>query len=129
MYNTKYICRYNTDDIFIEANVSNEEEKEHIRDVLYKDDLLHVFYMDQLKDEPNRFDLVISELYKRLNTCEELKECMKIGAAKLISENTEIGLCILYSYDFMHLTHKCVCEYLENGKIPEYDLLLLKNKL
>jgi len=128
MYNTKYKCRYNRDDIFIETDVINEEEKDLIRDVLYREDLLHIFYIDHIEKTIN-FDLVISELYKTLNTCDELIECMQLCASRLISENIEMGLCIMYSYDFMYLTHKCVCSYLENGEIPKNDLVLLRNKL
>jgi hypothetical protein len=54
---------------------------------------------------------------------------MRQAAAKLMSENEHMGLCILYSYDFMYLTHKCISSYLENGEFCMEDLTTLKNKL
>lgn len=127
MYDTKYECRYHTDSVFIETDVVTDDEKDFIRDVLYREDLMHIFYIENY-DLCNDF-VFISELYNLLFKCEELRECMRLAAAKIISENEEMGLCILYSYDFMYLTHKCVSYYLENEIVLETDIKLLKDKL
>lgn len=128
MYNTKYECRYYNDDIFLETDEVSADEKEYIRDCLYKEDLLNIFNIDDSNDL-DELSNVILELYKSVNMCEELMECMKIAAARILSEDREIGLCLLYSYDFMYLTHKCVRTFLENGKIIEDDFKNLKSKL
>lgn len=128
MYNTKYECRYYKDDVFLETDDVTDDEKEFIRNVLYREDLLNIFSIAE-NDDSDIFDEVISELYKQISNCIELSECMRLAAAKLISENEEMGLCILYSYDYMYLTHKCVTSYLENGVIAEADFQLLKNQL
>jgi hypothetical protein len=128
MYNTNYECRYHKDSVFTDSDVVTEAEKEFIRDVLYREDLLHIFCIDN-NDDSDIFDSVILELYQNLNACQELKDCMRLAAARLVSENEHLGLCILYSYDFMHLTHKCVSSYLESGEIYSKDLIELKNKL
>lgn len=128
MYNTKYECRYYKDDVFLETDDVTDDEKEFIRNVLYREDLLNIFSIAE-NDDSDIFDEVISELYKQINNCIELSECMRLAAAKLISENEEMGLCILYSYDYMYLTHKCVTSYLENGLITQADFKLLKNQL
>ena len=47
MYNTKYICTYNSDDIFLETDLLTDEEKEFIRDELYREDLLNIFIMNE----------------------------------------------------------------------------------
>jgi hypothetical protein len=127
MYDTKYECRYNKDDIFLETDIVTEDEKDFIRDVLYREDLMHIFYIEEY-DLSSDF-VFIAELYNLLYKCHELRECMRLAAAKIISENEEMGLCILYSYDFMYLTHKCVCDYLENGEIMQNNLILLKSNL
>ena len=128
MYNTKYECRYYKNDVFLETDDITEDEKEFIRNILYREDLLHIFSIDA-NDDSSVFDKVIAELYAKIHTNGELKECMKLSASKLISENEETGLCILYSYDYMYLTHKCISSYLENGIIFEKDLNKLKNLL
>jgi hypothetical protein len=42
---------------------------------------------------------------------------MKKMAAKVMSEDPQTGLCILYSFDYMYLIHECVSEYLDTGFI------------
>jgi len=128
MYNITYICRYYNDDLFMETDNITDDEKDYVRDIIYKEDLLHVFDIVDC-DDINIFNLVISELYDNLASSEELKECMRITASKLISEDEQLGLCILYSYDFMYLTHKCVSSFLENGTILPQYLKELKEKL
>ena len=128
MYNTKYSCRYHRNDVFLETDNVTDDEKEFIRNILYREDLLNIFSIAE-NDDSDIFDEVISQLCKQINNCIELSECMRLAAAKLISENEEMGLCILYSYDYMYLTHKCVTSYLENGVIAVTDFQLLKNQL
>ncbi len=127
MYDTKYECRYHKDSVFLETDVVTDDEKDFIRDVLYREDLMHIFYIEEY-DSSSDF-VFIAELYNLLYKCDELRECMRLAAAKIISENEEMGLCILYSYDFMYLTHKCVSYYLENGNVTETDIKFLKDKL
>lgn len=126
MYNTKYECRYHKEDVFLETDQITEDEKDYIRSILYKEDFLNIFYIDG-DDDFNKFDEVISELYKKLGSCSKLRECMKKVAAKLISENEEHGLCVLYSYDYMYLTHKCISNYLEHGTLLDEDYNKLIN--
>lgn len=128
MYNTKYECRYYKDNVFLETDDVNDDEKEYIRGILYREDLLNIFYIND-DDEFDNFDHLISELYKKVNSCESLRECMRIAAAGIISENEEFGLCILFSYDLMYLSHKCICSYLESGNISENDLNNLKKSI
>ena len=45
MYNTTYICTYNKSDLFLkeEEVILSEEDKEDIREELYRQDLLNIF--------------------------------------------------------------------------------------
>ena len=128
MYNTKYECRYYKDEVFLDTDKVSEDEKDYIRDVLYKEDLLHIFCIED-DDDFDIFDSAILELYEKLLDCQELKEIMRMTAGKLMSDNEQVGLCLLYSYDFMHLMHNCVSKYLENASIPVEELSRLKSKL
>lgn len=128
MYDTKYECRYYKDDIFLPSDQINDDEKDKVMDILYKEDLLAIFSIYE-EHKFVHFDNYISELYEFIKENDDLKECMEYGAAKFFSESEEIGLCVLYAYDYMYLTHKCVSEYLETGFISEYNIKLLKEKL
>jgi hypothetical protein len=52
-------------------------------------------------------------------------------AAKATSdpEDTLTGLIILFSFDYLHLAHPCICEYMETGKIQIEKLEQLKTEL
>jgi hypothetical protein len=128
MYDIKYECRYHMDNVFIDTDNVTENERDIVRDILYKEDLLNIFGIDD-NNENDIFGSIISQLYEKLKNCPELRECMRLSALKVMSENEETGLCILYSYDFMYLTHSCVSYYLENKKIPKNEYQLLKDKI
>jgi len=125
MYNTKFECRYHKDDVFLETDQLSENEKYIVRDILYKEDVLNIFSIDYYDDDFDKFSNVIDELYSKIKDCFPLKECMKKMAAKVMSEDLQCGLCILYSYDYMYITHKCVSEYLETGSLSEENMRLL----
>jgi hypothetical protein len=125
MYDTKFECRYHRDDVFLDTDNVNEHEKCFIRDILYKEDLLNIFSIDHF-DDFGTFSNVISELYNKIKECEPLTEPMKKMATKVISEDLQTGLCILYSYDYMNITHKCVSEYLDTGSLSQENIKLLE---
>ena len=125
MYNTQYLTRYNLSDVFLETDIVNETEKEIIRNVLYKEDLLNIFGIQEFNEEIINNSLTI--LYHVLKTNTRLLNCMKKLAGRIISENAELGLVFLYSFDYMERTHMCVCEFLETGNISEKNIELLEN--
>ena len=125
MYNTKFECRYHKDDVFLETDQVNEEEKNYIRDLLYREDFLNIFYIDY-NDVFDVFETIINELFEKIKNCSELNKLMKDKAEKLLlSTDLKSGLIILYSYDYMYLTHKCVSEYLETGCVLPENIDLL----
>lgn len=124
MYDTKYECRYHKDDIFLETDDITNDEKNYIRDILYKEDLLNIFNIDN-NDDFETLNIILSDLAKKIKDYKPLQECMKKTAAILLSEDLELGLFIMYSYDYMYITHKCISEYLETGNILHDNISLL----
>lgn len=128
MYNTKYECRYHRDDIFLETDDVTDYEKEYIRDILYKEDLINIFNIDN-NDNFEELNYILSEINVKVKDYEPLNQIMKKTASILLSENTELGLYILFSYDYMYITHKCISEYLENGFISYDNIELLEKSV
>ena len=126
MYNTKIVCTYNTPEVFLDTDIINKEEEEFIRDAIYRQELLDVLginYYDEIQ-----IDKAIHDLYEKIKNNKELKECMHKLASNFMKDNDDkFGLIILFSYDYMHLTHICVCELLENDKINEQNMCKLKS--
>lgn len=124
MYNTKYKCRYYDFDFSKDDYIDNDE-KDFIKNILYREDLMNIFNVDDA-DDFSIFDNIFTELYEKIKNYQPLEECLKKAAHFLLSENPEIGLCIFYSYDFMFITHICISEYLETGKISDENINVLK---
>ena len=127
MYDTKYICRYNSDDIFLETDLLTDEEKEFIRDELYREDLLNIFIMNEYSDDI--INLEIKNLHEKIKDYKPLKECILKAASIYLSDDEELGLVLLFSFDFLELTHICISEYIETQKVSDEKMNLLRNKL
>ena len=128
MYNTKVICTYYTDDIFLESDNISLNEKGFIREVIYRQELLDILGIESYNEiEMNN---AIHELYNRVKDCKEIKECIKeISKQFIIANDDEFGLILLYSYDYLYITHICISEYLENGHFSELLLEKIKQNL
>jgi hypothetical protein len=124
MYNTKVECTYHTSEIFLEDDNITEEEKCFVRDVIYRQELLDILEINEYNEL--EFSRSIHELYITIKDCKELKECMLKLAEKFLSRDEEIGLMVLFAFDYMYLTHICISEFLENGKISENNIAKLK---
>lgn len=125
MYNTKVECTYHTSEIFLENDNISDWEKNFIRDVLYRQELLDIFDIN----EYNEIELskAIHELYEIIKHCEELQIYMLKMSKRFMSTDAEMGLMILYAYDYMYLSHLCVCEFIETGKISEHNICKLNS--
>ena len=124
MYNTKFECRYHKDDVFLETDNVTYDEKDFIRNILYREDVLNIFLID-FNDDFEVFNNAINTLYDKIKFFLPFKECMKKMATMIMSEDEQAGLLLMYSYDYMYITHKCVSEYLETGTISDENMKLL----
>jgi hypothetical protein len=125
MYNTQFVCRYNSPDVFLETDIVTEKEKEIIRNVLYKEDLLNIFDIDDYCEE--KINHVILEIYEKIKDHTDFKECInKVYSNFPITSEPAFGFIILFSFDYLYLTHICISEFIENGKISEISLSNLK---
>jgi len=122
MYNIDVKCTYNLNDIFTEEenNVLSITEKEFVRDALYRQEIMDIFYVDDY--DSTLLTQKIYELYKIIKECEFFKKCMKKLMVLCLSEDLELGLLLLFSFDYMYLTHLCICDYLVNGTVNEINM-------
>ena len=129
MYNTKHICIYCKDDIFLkeEEEKLSEYDKDDIRDELYRQDFLIIFGLEDYDDK--LIDDKIEQLYERIKDCAFLENCITNAAAKFLTEDKLIGLMILHSFCYLNATHKCISEFLENGTISNENMAILSGLL
>lgn len=129
MYNTEYLCIYYKDDLFIDNDNLTEESKSLIKDELYRNDILHIFQLEEYNDEylSTKFD----DLYNKISDCQQLMNCI----SKLMdeyygfNEDNKFGIIFLFTYDNLYLFHPCICDYLLDGIIKEDNWNNVKKKL
>jgi len=125
MYNTKIVCTYNTPEVFLQEDNISEEEKGFIRDTIYRQEFLNILGIEDFDD--SEMESKIHELYKKVSNNEFLKECMNKLSGQFMSIDCEFGLMIMFSYDYMYLTHICISEFLETDAISENNISNLRS--
>ena len=109
MYNTKVACSYNTVDVFLETDNITASEMEFVRDALYRQELLDILELEEYDEE--LMSAAIHDLYEKVKESPELRKCMVKTAKRLMTADEEFGLLVLFAYDYMYLTHACICEW------------------
>ena len=126
MYNTTILCTYNTPEVFLDTDSISETDKDFVRNAIYRQEFLNILGLKEYDEK--ELDNSINNLYEKIKVCSELKECIvKVLNHFMIDDNKKIGLMILYSYDYMYLTHICVSEFIEKGSIEKATILKLKS--
>jgi translation elongation factor EF-Ts len=138
MYNTKVECTYNTPEVFLETDNITDDEKSFIRNIIYRQELLNVLDIDyENNDEDNeeKISEAIKDLYNRVKDSNCLRKCMvkvvqkHMNVGKYMTSDEELGMMLLFSYDYMYLTHICISEFIETGNIDDENIRKLVNIL
>ena len=138
MYNTKVECTYNTPEVFLETDNITDDEKSFIRNIIYRQELLNVLDIDyENNDEDNEAKIseAIKDLYNRVKNCEKMTKCMvkvvekHLSVGKYMTGGEELGMMLLFSYDYMYLTHICISEFIEKGDIDDENIKKLAKSL
>jgi hypothetical protein len=129
-YNTKYVCSYNNSDVFLESEleVLNEDEKQFVRDALYRRDLCNVFKIDDQCFDEKIISNIITDLYKNINGEKFIKYCTTKISNNIFSNDLELCFLILFSFDYLYLVHPCICEFIETDKISDSNKSLIELK-
>ena len=144
MINTRHNITYNDASIFEKFKVFKDEEKEQLKDIIYKYDLIIIFELqDFLEDIINQ---KIIDLYDKMITVNEIEQL----SAKLTqlfndsyyndnnnnnNDNMQehrvnlTGFIMLFSFDNLHLFYPCICEFLDKGEINFEKIETLKNNI
>jgi hypothetical protein len=125
-YNTTYISKYNNK-VFLkeEEDKLSENEKYFINDTLYRNDILNIFGIEEFNEKV--INKCIHTIYEKIKNYDELKPILEKLASFFLSDDCELGLLLMFSYDYLQHAHPCMCELLETGKISHDKLMNLKN--
>ena len=125
-YNTTYISKYNNK-VFLkeEEDKLSENEKYFINDSLYRNDILNIFGIEEFDEQV--INKCIHTIYEKIKNYDDLKPILEKLASFFLSDDCELGLLLMFSYDYLEHAHPCMCELLETGKISDDKLIKLKN--
>ena len=138
MYNTKVVCTYNTPEVFLESDNITDDEKAFVRNIIYRQELLNVLDIDNendYEDNEEKISEAIKELYNRAKDSTCLRKCMikvtekHLNVGKYMTNDEELGMILLFSYDYMYLTHICISEFIETGTISDENISKLDKAL
>ncbi len=130
MYNIKIDVNYN----------NNTSYRECLRQVVNMDiSKLNIPWdqMDDDLDEETKDELLFDNyamsstmdyIYDKTKENDFFKEIYLLGASKMFSTDPNIGLAILFSYDFFALFHLCLQDFF-NNKLDTINYNNLKNKI
>ena len=130
IYNTKYVCSYNDSDVFLESEIEilNDDEKQFVRDALYRRDLCNIFKIEDEYFDEKIITNIINALYVSINGEKFLESCIIKVSNNFFSNDLELGFLILFSFDYLYLVHPCISEFIETGKINDSNDSLLELK-
>ena len=138
MYNTKVECTYNTPEVFLETDNITDDEKTFIRNIIYRQELLNVLDIDYENDDNDNEEKIseaIKDLYNRVKDCEKMTKCMvkvvqkHMNVGKYMTSDEELGMMLLFSYDYMYLTHICISEFIKTNTISDENIGKLEKAL
>ena len=138
MYNTKVECTYNTPEVFLETDNITDDEKTFIRNIIYRQEFLNVLdidYENSYDDNEEKISEAIKNLYNQVKNCEKITKCMvkviqkHMNVGKYMTSDEELGMMLLFSYDYMYLTHICISEFIETGNIDDKNIKKLVKAL
>jgi len=115
MYNTKLSCTYKT------YNDSSLSETAYRRDMLHIFNILDFDFEKHEKEINAEVDKVFNIVIKN----EKFLEGIKKASTLFNTNDLFIGFTLLMSYDFLYLTHPCICEILDNDFVSEEKIKAL----
>jgi len=119
MYNTKFVCTYNSSDS--DSELSN---------TLYRKDLLQIFNVNDFDFEDHEEEIYdeMCKIFEKIEKNEKFMDCINKAKNIVFADDPIVGFMILFSYDYLHLTHLCISEFLETNEISTDKIeLLLEN--
>jgi len=121
MYNAKHECMYHYE---VSIPEISEHEKYIIQQKLYKQDILSIFFLDEFNE--TELNINVHQLYERVTPNEKLTSIALKAAALVMSMDEELGFLVLFSFDYLYVTHDCITEFLKSGSISDKNMSRLE---
>jgi hypothetical protein len=107
-------------------DLSDVEEFAEFSDIIYQNEFLRA--VDSNKYTPIN---VLNNLFKEIKelNCEKMNDILCFLKEQYLCLNEDDAFVYLFSYDYFFLTHKCICDFLNEGKMSDVNLDNLKKSI
>jgi hypothetical protein len=130
MYNINITCTYSFYDSTLREkyhkndnfDVNDVIEFEEFADIVYKAELLQILHMENafIKEDVFFFNKEqMTNIFKNVELHNKFMECIKRVKEYHLCNSMEDAFLLLFSYDYLFLSHKCICQLLQDNKIDD----------
>ena len=74
---------------------------------------------DELLYEADAMSKGLDDVYERTKDVPEFRKIYEIAAGFMFSVDPNIGLAVIFSYDYFYLFHPCLVDFLVSGSISD----------
>ena len=94
-------------------------EIKYADDAEYRNCIRQIFGTENSDDDMLYDDKTVSTgldyIYEKTKSVPVFRDLYLIGAAKMLSSDLEIGMAIVFSYDYFELFHLCLVDFMKDG--------------
>jgi hypothetical protein len=120
-YDTNYLCKYKI--IHNDLQHLDEDAIIDLEDEMYRNDLMNIFKQTEFNEIfiSKGVEQIFNEMKLQndiSNQYENFMDCCEKLANNVMSTDLSIGFLLLFSFDFLYLTHPCVSAFINQNSIP-----------
>lgn len=84
---------------------------------------------DELDYEEEAASAFLDAIYRHTRNHPTFLELYTLSAGVMLSEDAEIGLAVMFSYDYLGLFHACLCDFFTHGDPDPEPYAMLRRAL
>lgn len=123
-YNTRLSVQYNTTHEY-----RNDFRKLFLMEAIESDLDIDSETLDEQNFDENASGRMLNLIYAATKDDLRFQELYDLSAALMFSTDREIGLAVLFSYDYFCFFHPCICNLIEKKEDIALSIQTLKNKI
>ena len=122
MYDIYLSMTYHTTEVFLESDQITDDEKDFIRNCIYRQEIVNLFNLEEF--EPSQIYEEIRLIYEEIQFNDEFQYILEKLEDKFLLPKEDCFL-LLFSFDYLYMTHLCLTDYFTTGKIEQEHLVSL----
>jgi hypothetical protein len=140
MYDSNFTCTYSFYDPVLRNEYHKDDkydlddikEFEDMSEMIYRAELLQILGINNQEPYDNICESFgfktenLMDIYNRVKFNADFLKCVENVKQLYSYKDLEDGYIALFSYDYFFLTHKCLCDFINFGKITDKNIINLR---